>query len=114
MLTCTEVLIFNYAVHVILLTHTVTFKINTTVASALRHSSKQKNSMKCKQWLRATNLRETFIKDDFPTLFFVNNDFLKEKLQARANEANMLAQHHPTLLAATRWLRLNTMLGDVG
>ena len=34
--------------------------------------------------------------------------------KACSNEANMSVQHHPTLLDATRWSRLNTMLDDVG
>ena len=37
-----------------------------------------------------------------------------ENLKACSNEANMLVQHHPTLLDATCWPRLNTMLEDVG
>ena len=35
-------------------------------------------------------------------------------LKACSNEANMLVQHHPTLLNATCWPRLNTMLDAVG
>ena len=35
-------------------------------------------------------------------------------VKACSNEANMLVQHHPTLLYATCWPRLNTMLEDVG
>ena len=35
------------------------------------------------------------------------------KAETKPNEANMLVQHHPTLLDATCWPRLNTML-DVG
>ena len=36
------------------------------------------------------------------------------EVKACSNEANMLVQHHPTLLDATFWPRLNTMLDDVG
>ena len=35
-------------------------------------------------------------------------------LKACSNEAIMLVQHHPTLLDATCWPRLNTVLEDVG
>ena len=35
-------------------------------------------------------------------------------IKARLNGSNMLGQHHPTLLATTCCLRLNTMLGHVG
>ena len=35
-------------------------------------------------------------------------------VKACSNEANILVQHHPTLLDATCWHRLNTMLEDVG
>ncbi len=31
-----------------------------------------------------------------------------------SNKANKLVQHHPSLLDATCWPRLNTMLDDVG
>ena len=34
--------------------------------------------------------------------------------KACSNEANMLVQHHPTLLDATCWPRLNTILDNVG
>ena len=34
-------------------------------------------------------------------------------LSACLNEANMLVEHHPTLLDTTSWPRLNTMLDDV-
>ncbi len=34
--------------------------------------------------------------------------------QLWSNEANMLVQHHPTLLHATCWPHLNTMLDYVG
>ena len=34
--------------------------------------------------------------------------------KACSNKANMLVQHRPTLLDATCWPRLNTMLEDVG
>ncbi len=37
-----------------------------------------------------------------------------EALKACSNEANMLVQHHPTLLDVTCWPRLNTMLDNVG
>ena len=36
-----------------------------------------------------------------------------KSLKARLNGCNMLGQHHPTLLATTCCLRLNTMLGSV-
>ena len=35
-------------------------------------------------------------------------------VEACSNEANMLVQHHPPLLDATCWPRLNTMFEDVG
>ena len=35
-------------------------------------------------------------------------------VKACSNEADMLVQHHPTLLDATCWPRLNSMLEDVG
>ena len=35
-------------------------------------------------------------------------------IKARSNEANMLVQHHATLLDATRWPHLNTMLDNIG
>ena len=35
-------------------------------------------------------------------------------IKACSNEANMLVQHHPTLLNATCWPRLNTTLDNVG
>ena len=38
----------------------------------------------------------------------------KIAVKACSNEANMLVQHHPTLLDATCWSRLNTILEDVG
>ena len=34
------------------------------------------------------------------------------KVKACSNEANLLVQHHSTLLDATCWSRLNTMLDD--
>ena len=39
---------------------------------------------------------------------------IKENLKVCSNEANMLVQHHPTLLDATCWPRLNSILDDVG
>ncbi len=47
----------------------------------------------------------------------VNMNFASGKqvfVKACSNKANMLVQHHPTLLNATCWPRLNTMLDDVG
>ena len=41
-------------------------------------------------------------------------DYISTHLKACSNEANMSVQHHPTLLDATCWPRLNTMLEDVG
>ena len=45
---------------------------------------------------------------------FVNKLKYRANIKACSNEANMLVQHHPTLLDATSWPRLNTMLEDVG
>ena len=44
----------------------------------------------------------------------IENTDASETVKACSNEANMLVQHHPTLLDATCWPRLNTMLDDVG
>ena len=39
---------------------------------------------------------------------------LEIEFRPSSNEANMSVQHHPTLLDATCWPRLNIMLEDVG
>ena len=54
MLTFTKVLIFNYTVHVVLLTHTVQLKLIPAVLVSKRHSSKTQiriGSRQVNQWI---------------------------------------------------------------
>ena len=50
-----------------------------------------------------------------PMSFCTNSDpDLQINIKACLNGRNMLGQHQPALMRSTCWVRLNTMLGDVG
>ena len=63
-------------------------------------------------WDYCTRMHRFFRRT--PTMLAVVSFVCMHHVKARLNGCNMLGQHHPTLLATTCFLRLNTMLGHVG